>query len=193
MWRGSFPACRRFSIRSRVAGDFDFFILSDSTDPANWIAEEVAWQRLRASLEPDARDLLSPPPPQHRAQERQHPGFLRELGRALRLYGGAGRRQSDERRDPGRPGPADGRQSPRGPDPGAGRTWWDATRCSPASSNSPRAPMVPPYTAGLAWLQGRDGNYWGHNAIIRVRAFQQHGGLPQASRQAAFRRRDHEP
>ena len=35
------------------------------------------------------------------------------------------------------------------------------------------------YTAGLAWLQGGQGNYWGHNAIIRVRAFQQHGGLPK--------------
>ena len=38
-----------------ATGGFDFFILSDSTDPANWIAEEVAWQSLRASLEPEAR------------------------------------------------------------------------------------------------------------------------------------------
>jgi membrane glycosyltransferase len=37
----------------------------------------------------------------------------------------------------------------------------------------------PTYNAGLAWLQGGEGNYWGHNAIIRVRAFQQHGGLPK--------------
>jgi membrane glycosyltransferase len=37
----------------------------------------------------------------------------------------------------------------------------------------------PTYNAGLAWLQGGDGNYWGHNAILRVRAFQQHGGLPK--------------
>ena len=26
---------------------FDFYILSDSTDPANWVAEEVAWEKLR--------------------------------------------------------------------------------------------------------------------------------------------------
>ena len=25
---------------------------------------------------------------------------------------------------------------------------------------------------------GRDGNYWGHNAIIRTRAFADHCGLP---------------
>ena len=28
-------------------------------------------------------------------------------------------------------------------------------------------------------MQGPDGNYWGHNAIIRMRAFLQHGGLPK--------------
>jgi membrane glycosyltransferase len=34
---------------------------------------------------------------------------------------------------------------------------------------------------GLAWWHGADGNYWGHNAIIRVRAFAQCGGLPTLS------------
>ena len=51
----------------------------------------------------------------------------------------------------------------------------------------------PLYTAGLALLQGPDGNYWGHNAIIRVHAFMQHCGLPQLAGPAALRRRDHEP
>jgi membrane glycosyltransferase len=37
----------------------------------------------------------------------------------------------------------------------------------------------PIYVNGLARLQGADGNYWGHNAIIRVRAFMQHCGLPR--------------
>jgi membrane glycosyltransferase len=37
----------------------------------------------------------------------------------------------------------------------------------------------PVYSAGLAWLQGPQGNYWGHNAILRVRAFMAHGGLPK--------------
>ena len=36
----------------------------------------------------------------------------------------------------------------------------------------------PVYTAGLALLQGPDGNYWGHNAIIRVAPFMQNCGLP---------------
>jgi membrane glycosyltransferase len=34
------------------------------------------------------------------------------------------------------------------------------------------------FAAGLAKLQGPDGNYWGHNAIIRVRPFMENCGLP---------------
>lgn len=36
----------------------------------------------------------------------------------------------------------------------------------------------PIYATGLAYLQGGDGNFWGHNAIIRVKAFRDHCGLP---------------
>src|SRR3546814_11496769 len=36
----------------------------------------------------------------------------------------------------------------------------------------------PPFASGLAyWLEG-DSNYWGHNAIIRVKPFVEHCGLP---------------
>ena len=31
---------------------------------------------------------------------------------------------------------------------------------------------------GVAWWSGADGNYWGHNAILRVEAFAQSSGLP---------------
>jgi membrane glycosyltransferase len=34
---------------------------------------------------------------------------------------------------------------------------------------------------GLAWWHGGDGNYWGHNAVIRTRAFAECGGLPTLS------------
>jgi membrane glycosyltransferase len=36
----------------------------------------------------------------------------------------------------------------------------------------------PLIAAGIAWWHGSEGNYWGHNAIIRVRAFAQAAGLP---------------
>jgi membrane glycosyltransferase len=32
---------------------------------------------------------------------------------------------------------------------------------------------------GISWWHGSDSNYWGHNAIIRVRAFAESAGLPQ--------------
>jgi membrane glycosyltransferase len=34
------------------------------------------------------------------------------------------------------------------------------------------------YAAGFARLQGPDGNYWGHNAIIRIKPFMENCGLP---------------
>ena len=42
------------------------------------------------------------------------------------------------------------------------------------------------FAAGLAKLQGADGNYWGHNAIIRVQVFAQHCGLPKLPGRAPF-------
>src|SRR6266550_4056675 len=36
----------------------------------------------------------------------------------------------------------------------------------------------PLVAAGMAWWHGSEGNYWGHNAVIRVRAFAQDAGLP---------------
>ncbi len=36
----------------------------------------------------------------------------------------------------------------------------------------------PVIAAGVSLWMGRDGNYWGHNAIIRTRAFAAHCGLP---------------
>ncbi|HRD28343.1 MAG TPA: glucans biosynthesis glucosyltransferase MdoH [Caulobacter sp.] len=33
-------------------------------------------------------------------------------------------------------------------------------------------------SAGLAWWSGSEGSYWGHNAIVRVRAFADCAGLP---------------
>ncbi|MGY8683140.1 glucans biosynthesis glucosyltransferase MdoH [Bradyrhizobium sp. UFLA05-153] len=37
----------------------------------------------------------------------------------------------------------------------------------------------PLIAAGVAWWHGSEGNYWGHNAIIRVKAFAEAAALPQ--------------
>lgn len=37
----------------------------------------------------------------------------------------------------------------------------------------------PPATAGLVWWSGPEATFWGHNALVRVRAFAQSCGLPE--------------
>jgi membrane glycosyltransferase len=37
----------------------------------------------------------------------------------------------------------------------------------------------PMFSAGLHWWQLGDGQYWGHNTIVRVQAFMDHCGLPK--------------
>ncbi|MEO6381426.1 MAG: glucans biosynthesis glucosyltransferase MdoH, partial [Nitrobacter sp.] len=44
----------------------------------------------------------------------------------------------------------------------------------------------PLIAAGIAWWHGAEGNYWGHNAIIRVRAFAQDAGLPHLKGRKPF-------
>jgi membrane glycosyltransferase len=44
----------------------------------------------------------------------------------------------------------------------------------------------PPISNGIAAWQGRRGNYWGHNAIIRTRAFAATAGLPHLPGRAPF-------
>lgn len=44
----------------------------------------------------------------------------------------------------------------------------------------------PVVAAGLSAWHGRDGNYWGHNAIIRTKAFAGAGGLPELSGRKPF-------
>ncbi|MFY2763751.1 glucans biosynthesis glucosyltransferase MdoH [Arenimonas sp. MALMAid1274] len=39
---------------------------------------------------------------------------------------------------------------------------------------------------GIAWWQGAESNYWGHNAIIRTEAFAAHAGLPELTGPTPF-------
>ena len=41
--------------------------------------------------------------------------------------------------------------------------------------------------AGLAWWTGSEGSYWGHNAILRTRAFAESSGLPHLDGKAPFK------
>ena len=161
-----------------ATGGFDFFILSDSTDPANWIAEEVAWQTLRASLEPEARVFYRH---RHRNIGRKsgniqdfcenwgsHYDYMVVLD-ADSLMSGETLTALVQLMD----------ANPRAALIQAPATLVGRSTLFARIQQFGSSAYGPTYNAGLAWLQGAQGNYWGHNAIIRVRAFQQHGGLPK--------------
>jgi membrane glycosyltransferase len=161
-----------------VGPDFDFYILSDSTNPANWVAEELEWQRLRSELGQDAHIYY-----RHRARNTGRKAgniqdFCENWGQlydymvildADSLMTGKTLTQLVGLMD----------ANPRtaliqAPAQLVGRSSLFA-RIQQFSSSV----YGPIHTAGLAFLQGADGNYWGHNAIIRVHAFMQHCGLPR--------------
>lgn len=161
-----------------ATGGFDFFILSDSTDPANWIGEEVAWQTLRASLEPEARVFYRH---RHRNIGRKsgniqdfcenwgsHYDYMVVLD-ADSLMSGETLTALVQLMD----------ANPRAALIQAPATLVGRSTLFARIQQFGSSAYGPTYNAGLAWLQGAQGNYWGHNAIIRVRAFQQHGGLPK--------------
>ncbi len=166
------------SVRDAGERGFDFYILSDSTDPDHWIAEEMAWQQLRQALPPDAGIFYRH---RHRNAGRKSGNIQDFCENWGALYDYMVVLDADSLM--------------------TGETLGALTRLMDAN---PRVGLIqapaqlvgrhslfariqqfaasvygPTFTAGLAALQGPDGNYWGHNAIIRMRAFLQHGGLPQ--------------
>ncbi|HXR95648.1 MAG TPA: glucans biosynthesis glucosyltransferase MdoH [Rhizomicrobium sp.] len=167
------------------APGFDFFILSDSTDPANWVAEEVAWQRLRQELAPDAGIFYRH---RHRNVGRKSGNiqdFCENWGAAYdyMVVLDADSVMSGETLE------ALVRLMDANPRAGliqAPATLVGRSTCFARIQQFASSAYGPTYNAGLAWLQGAEGNYWGHNAIIRVRAFQSSSGLPKLPGRAPF-------
>ena len=166
------------SLRDAGEAGFDFYILSDSTDPANWIAEEMAWQQLRQALGDDTPIFYRH---RHRNIGRKSGNIQDFCENWGALYNYIVVLDADSLMT-GETLGALVRLMDANPRVGliqapaalAGRHSLFARIQQFAASA-----YGPTFTAGLALLQGPDGNYWGHNAIIRVRAFLQHGGLPR--------------
>jgi membrane glycosyltransferase len=158
--------------------DFDFYVLSDSTNPANWVAEELEWQRLKGELGADAHIYYRHRPRNVGRKSGNIQDFCENWGQlydymvildADSLMTGKALAQLVGLMD----------ANPRtaliqAPPQLVGRHSLFARIQQFASSV-----YGPVHAAGLAWLQGPDGNYWGHNAIIRVHAFMQCCGLPK--------------
>ncbi|MBV9994095.1 MAG: glucans biosynthesis glucosyltransferase MdoH [Caulobacteraceae bacterium] len=160
------------------AGSFDAFVLSDSTDAAVQASEYRHYRRLRLRLRGAVRVFY-----RHRREN-----VARKAGNIadwVRRFGGAYDHMVVLDADSLMEGATLVRLAgamERAPDVGLIQT-------APAIINRQtlfaRAEQFasrlygPMLAHGVAWWSGSEGNYWGHNAIIRVAAFARHAGLPQ--------------
>ena len=72
---------------------FEWFFLSDTTDPEIFVAEEQAFLAMRERLGQDLPPILSTSAEERQPQSRKHSGFRHQMGRPLRAYGRARCRQ----------------------------------------------------------------------------------------------------
>jgi len=161
-------------------GAFRFFLLSDSTDPRRWIDEEIAVSALRGAL-PDPDCLVY----------RHRPGNIDRkvgnIGDFCRRWGEqfecmvvldadsvmSGRTLVQLARLMEHHPTAGILQVP--PVPVNGTSLWTRGQQFAASAYGKT------WANGLAWLQTNLGNYYGHNAIVRIRPFVQSCTLPRLS------------
>ncbi|WP_082494696.1 glucans biosynthesis glucosyltransferase MdoH [Methylobacterium sp. Leaf108] len=156
---------------------FDWFVLSDSTQGDAWIAEERAFLALRERLGPEARLYY-----RHRAKN--HHRKAGNIGDFVSRWGASYDHMLVLDADSLMSGPCIvALASAMEADPDAG-----IVQSLPLIINRNTlfarvqqfaARIYGPVIAtGLSAWSGSDGNYWGHNAIIRTRAFAQACGLP---------------
>ncbi|UFZ07429.1 glucans biosynthesis glucosyltransferase MdoH [Bradyrhizobium ontarionense] len=156
---------------------FDWFLLSDTTDPDIWIGEEAAFLALRKARGTDRVFY------RHRADN-----VARKSGNIadwVRRFGAAYAHMIILDADSLMSGATVVRLV-------------DAMERAPQAALIQTLPVIvngtslfarlqqfagrlygPMVAAGNAWWYGSEGNYWGHNAIIRVAAFAQDAALPE--------------
>ena len=157
---------------------FDWFVLSDTTDPAIWIAEEICFLQLRREVGGAARIFYRHRPKNTARKSGNVEEWVRRFGsnyESMLILDADSLMIGDT-----------------------------IVRLVAAMEAHPKAALIqtlpvvvnaqslfarwqqfagrlygPLLAAGIAWWHGSEGNYWGHNAIIRVRAFAQYAGLPE--------------
>jgi membrane glycosyltransferase len=160
------------------ASQFDWFILSDTTDPATWVAEEKCFLQLRHEVGPAARIFYRHRPENTARKSGNIEDWVKRFGSdyecmlildadslmtgdtIVRLVA-AMERHRHVALIQTLPIVVNARTSFARWQQFAGRLY---------------GPLI---AAGIAWWHGSDGNYWGHNAIIRVRAFARYAALPE--------------
>jgi membrane glycosyltransferase len=178
------------SLRATGQGDaFDLFILSDTTNPDIWVAEEAGFLALRERVEPTATGSA-------RIFYRRRPrNIARKSGNIaewVRRFGGAYQQFLILDADSLMDGEALVRlvgAMERHQDVGLIQTLPLITgaRTLFARVQQFAGRVYGPLIAhGIAWWHGAEGNYWGHNALIRTRAFAEQAGLPELAGRKPF-------
>jgi membrane glycosyltransferase len=156
---------------------FDFFILSDSNQPNQWIREEVAWTELCKQVDGFGQIFYRKRRQAINKKAGNVADFLRRWGRNYRYMVVldadsimTGRALCDL--------VAAMEQNPlvgiiqTAPRIVRGETLYARLQ---AFANRLYSPL---FLAGLNYWQQHEANYWGHNAIIRVQPFMDHCALP---------------
>ncbi len=156
---------------------FDYFIVSDSTNPDAWIAEERAFLELRERLGPHSRLY-------YRHRPKNHHRKAGNIADWVSRWGGHYEHMLVLDADSLMTGDCIVRLAiamEADPDAGIIQTLpLIINRNTFFARLQQFAARVygPVIATGLSTWMGRDGNYWGHNAIIRTKAFAAHAGLP---------------
>jgi membrane glycosyltransferase len=158
--------------------NFDFFILSDSNQPNQWIREEVAWVELCKQVGGFGKIFYR----KRRQSINKKAGNVADF---LRRWGSNYRYMVVLDADSIMTGEALARLvTMMEAHPSAGiiqtapRTVRGESLYSRLQAFANRI-YSPIYLAGLNYWQQHEGNYWGHNAIIRVQPFMEHCSLPE--------------
>ena len=167
------------SLREAGAADaFDLFILSDTTDPQIWIAEEAGFLALRERTGADASIFY----------RRRPKNVARKSGNIaewVTRFGGAYAQFLILDADSLMTGETLVRLAgamEQHPDVGLIQTLPIITGAATLFARVQQfagrvyGPLI---AHGIAWWHGAEGNYWGHNAMIRTRAFAEQAGLPE--------------
>ena len=162
---------------TRQLEHFDFFVLSDSNQPNQWIQEEVAWLELCKQVSGFGRIFYRKRRQSINKKAGNVADFLRRWGRRYRymivldadsIMTGRALVQLVALME-------------RNPQVGiiqtAPRIVNGETLFARLQSFASRL-YSPLFLAGLNYWQQHEGNYWGHNAVIRVQPFIEHCALP---------------
>lgn len=164
---------------------FDYFILSDSTQPDAWIAEERAFLALRERIGPDSRIYY-----RHRAKN--HHRKAGNIADFVSRWGGSYEQMLVLDADSLMTGDCVVRLAgamEADPDAGIIQTLpLIVNRNTLFARVQQFAARIygPLIATGLCAWMGKEGNYWGHNAIIRTHAFAAHAGLPDLKGRPPF-------